>query len=163
MKLLSHWGKSKSCSAAVLRAALCCIALETCLIGMCGPNSPHCLKLAGFMFTTIGFGIAALDCLCFSVCMRECVWQPECKANPSVFSAYHIRMHDSCNCFKSIVVNRVNHVFLKVVGGSGLWEKKNEARIWAEQLVAASIWQTIFLPFSSVYALAVHQKVQKKN
>ncbi len=71
MKLLSHWGKSKSCSAAVLWAALCSIALETGLIGMCGPNSPHCLKLAGFMFTTIGFGIAALDCLCFAV--RECV------------------------------------------------------------------------------------------
>lgn len=67
MKLLSHWGKSKSCSAAVLWAALCCIALETGLIGMCGPNSPHRLKLAGFMFTTIGFRIAALDCLCFAV------------------------------------------------------------------------------------------------
>lgn len=71
MKLLSHWGKSKSCSAAVLWAALCSIALETGLIGMCAPNSPHRLKLAGFMFTTIGFGIAALDCLCFAV--RVCV------------------------------------------------------------------------------------------
>lgn len=86
---------------------------------MCGPNSPHRLKLAGFMFTTIGFGIAALDCLCFPVCVcacagvHVCVKYQECKANPSLSSAYHIRMHDSCNCFKSIVVNSVNHVFLK--------------------------------------------------
>lgn len=72
MKLLSHWGKSKSCSAAVLWAALCSIALETGLIGMCGPNSPHCLKLAGFMFTTIEFGIGALDCLCFAVRVCAC-------------------------------------------------------------------------------------------
>lgn len=88
MKLQSNWGKSKSCSAAVLWAALCSIALETCLIGMCGPNSPHRLKLAGFMFTTIGFGIAALDCLCFCtvcMCLCVCVWQresePECKTS----------------------------------------------------------------------------------
>lgn len=68
-----HIEGNQSLVAAVLWAALCSIALETGLIGMCGPNSPHCLKLAGFMFTTIGFGIAALDCLCFAVRVRVCV------------------------------------------------------------------------------------------
>lgn len=123
MKLLSHWGKSKSCSAAVLWAALCGIALETGLIGMCGPNSPHCLKLAGFMFTTIGFGIAALDCLCFAVGVCVCMRHQVCEANSTRFSVYHIRMHDSCNCLMSLVANSVNHVFLKVVGGCGLRQK----------------------------------------
>lgn len=56
-------GKSKYCWAAVLWAALCSIALETGLIGLCGPKSLQCPHLAGSIFTTIGFEIAGLDWL----------------------------------------------------------------------------------------------------
>lgn len=79
---------------------------------MCGPNTPHRLKLAGFMFTTIGFGIAALDCLCSAVGACERTYD----------LSVSIRMHDSCNCLKYIIANGVNHFFFFVSGGeaSGL-------------------------------------------
>lgn len=82
---------------------------------MCGPSTPHSLKLAGFMFTTIGFGIAALDCLCFAASV--------CK--PVYDLSIPIRMHDSCNCLKYIIANGVNVFcfFLLAVGGGGLYRE----------------------------------------
>lgn len=121
MKLLSHWGKSKSCSAAVLWAALCSIALETGLIGMCGPNSPHCLKLAGFMFTTIGFGIAALDCLCFAV--RVCMQHQECKANSSLPSSIILECMTLVIGWYLLKPMASTAYFYKLVGGCGLLNK----------------------------------------
>lgn len=76
---------------------------------MCGPNTPHRLKLAGFMFTTIGFGIAALDCLCSAVGACERVYD----------LSISIRMHDSCNCLKYIIANGVNLFFFLFVSGGG--------------------------------------------
>lgn len=59
---------------------------------MCGPNTSHRLKLAGVMFTTIGFGITALDCLCSAVGACERTYD----------LSVSIRMHDSC---KYIIAN----------------------------------------------------------
>lgn len=67
---------------------------------MCGPNTPHRLKLAGFMFTTIGFGIAALDCLCCAESACERTYD----------------LSDSCNCLKYIIANGVNFFFFFVSG-----------------------------------------------